>query len=211
MEKFKVSDWIIFYDKKLDGGGTTFGYNAISKPNISNRIKSGGNVLEMCSGPGFMGFTLLKNGKASNLVLSDINLEVSKNIDKTIEFNSLSDKVKFINSDGFESIPSELFKFDTIIANPPHFKTERPGGYENYNQKIISLDSDMKFHKNFFEQADKYLNANGKIVLIENCDGVTENDIRTLTVGKWGIDYLEYDNYGWKGKSTFYTIILYLL
>lgn len=209
MEEFKLGEWVIFYDQKFDGGGTTFGCNAISKPNVYNKIKDNGNVLEMCSGPGFMGFNLLKTGKAKNLILSDINLEVSHCIHKTCHFNCIGD-TKFIDSDCFDSIP-KTYKFDTIVSNPPHFKTERPGGYRSDNEKLISLDLDMKFHKKFFEQADKYLNKGGKIVLVENCDGVTEDDIRSMTDGKWGVEYVEYDDYGWEGKSTFYTIILYLL
>ena len=69
----------------------------------------------------------------------------------------------------------------------------------------------MGFHKKFFKQAVNYLKPNGKIILIENCDGVTENDIREMIGEEYGIEYVEYDSYGWNGKSTFYTIILYLL
>ncbi len=209
MDEFILGNWHIFYDEKLDGGGTTFGYNAILKPSVFNKIKPNGNVLEMCSGPGFIGFTLMKNGKANNLMLSDINLEVSNYIHKTCQFNCIAN-VKFIDSDCFDSI-LKTNKFDTIVSNPPHFKTERPGGYRSDNEKLISLDLDMGFHKKFFQQAAEYLKPGGKVVLIENCDGVTETDIRNMTEGKWGVEYVEYDDYGWSGKSTFYTIILYLL
>jgi hypothetical protein len=209
MDEFELQDWCVFYDKKLDGGGTTFGYNAVIRNEILGKIKTNGDTLEMCSGPGFIGYTLKKFGKANRLVLSDINNEVLPFIQKTNEYNSLTD-ITYINSNVFDSIPTD-YQFDTIISNPPHFKTERPGGYRSDNEKLISLDFDMEFHKKFFEQADKYLKPDGKIVLIENCDGVTEEDIRNMTAGKYGIQYVEYNSYNWQGKSTFYTIILYLL
>jgi SAM-dependent methyltransferase len=209
MDEFNIGNLCVFYDKKFDGGGTTFGYNAITRPDILERIKNSGNVLEICSGPGFIGYTLFKRDKANKLVLSDVNKEVVPFIQKTNQYNKLSN-VQFIESDCFDSISTD-YKFDTIVSNPPHFKTERPGGYRSDEEKLISLDLNMGFHKKFFEQAPNYLNPGGKVILIENCEGVTEDDIRMLSHSKFGIETVDYNSYGWEGKSTFYTIILYLL
>jgi len=209
MDEFKIEKFCVFYDKVLDGGGTTFGFSALSKPNIIDKIKDNGDVLDICSGPGFLGYILYKKDKVRNLTLSDINPQVEKYIRKTNNYNGVPNS-NFILSDCFDSIPNGN-KFDTIISNPPHFKTERPGGYRNENEKLISLDANMEFHKKFFKDAENYLKPNGKIVLIENCDGVTESDIKEMIENKYEIEYIEYDNYNWTGKSMFYTIILYLL
>lgn len=208
MEIFNIIDLSVFYEKRFDGGGTTFGFNAITKSNIIDKIQDQGDVLEICSGPGFIGYTLLKYNKANRLVLSDINSEVRDLIETTNRFNNL--KVEFIQSDCFDSM-EDSNKFDTIVSNPPHFKTERPNGYRSSEEKLISLDYDMQFHKKFFELAHRYLKPNGKIVLIENCDGVTEEDIRVLSNQHFSVELVDYDSYGWEGKSTFYTIILRLL
>jgi methylase of polypeptide subunit release factors len=208
METFNIIDLSVFYEKRFDGGGTTFGFNAVTKSDIINKIQDQGDVLEICSGPGFIGYTLLKYNKANRLVLSDINSEVRDGIETTNRFNNL--KVEFIQSDCFDSM-EDSNKFDTIVSNPPHFKTERPNGYRSSEEKLISLDYDMQFHKKFFESAHKFLNPNGKVVLIENCDGVTEEDIRVLSNQNFSVESVDYDSYGWEGKSTFYTIILRLL
>ncbi len=208
MDIFNIIDLSVFYEKKFDGGGTTFGFNAVTKSDIINKIQDQGDVLEICSGPGFIGYTLLKYNKANRLVLSDINSEVRDGIETTNRFNNL--KVEFIQSDCFDSM-EDSNKFDTIVSNPPHFKTERPNGYRSSEEKLISLDYDMQFHKKFFESAHKFLNPNGKVVLIENCDGVTEEDIRELSNRHFSVESVDYDSYGWEGKSTFYTIILRLL
>jgi methylase of polypeptide subunit release factors len=208
METFNIIDLSVFYEKRFDGGGTTFGFNAVTKSDIINKIQDQGDVLEICSGPGFIGYTLLKYNKANRLVLSDINPEVRDGIETTNRFNNL--KVEFIQSDCFDSI-GDSNKFDTIVSNPPHFKTERPSGYRSSEEKLISLDYDMQFHKKFFESAHKFLNPNGKVVLIENCDGVTEEDIRELSNRHFSVESVDYDSYGWEGKSTFYTIILKLI
>lgn len=208
MEIFNIIDISVFYEKRFDGGGTTFGFNAVTKSDIINKIQDQGDVLEICSGPGFIGYTLLKYNKVNRLVLSDINPEVRDGIETTNRFNNL--KVEFIQSDCFDSM-EDSNKFDTIVSNPPHFKTERPNGYRSSEEKLISLDYDMQFHKKFFESAHKFLNPNGKIVLIENCDGVTEEDIRALSNQYFSVELVDYDSYGWEGKSTFYTIILKLI
>lgn len=206
METFDIDDLKVFYEKRFDGGGTTFGFNAITKPIISDYIQEFSDVLEMCSGPGFIGYTLLKKKKANRLVLSDINIDLYPSIQETNESNKLQN-VEFILSDCFDAI-SEENKFDVIVSNPPHFKTLRPDGYRSREEKLISLDFDMEFHKKLFDSAHKFLNPNGKIILIENCDGVTEEDIRMLSDEYFTVETVDYDSYGWQGKSTFYTIVL---
>ena len=198
----------VLYYKNLDGGGTTFGIKALQSSEVKKHLKKG-NTLEICSGPGFMGFYLKSIDIADNLYLTDINDSNKECIDSTIQFNNLSN-VEFIKSDCFESIPDNLI-FDTIVSNPPHFKSERTGGYRSENEMLISLDSDMRIHKSIFENAKNHMHKDSRLILVENCDGVTENDIRKLVDGVYGIEYVEYDKYKWQGKSTFYTIILYLL
>ena len=39
METFDIDDLKVFYEKRFDGGGTTFGFNAITKPIISDYIQ----------------------------------------------------------------------------------------------------------------------------------------------------------------------------
>lgn len=209
MDEFRLGNFCVFYEKNLDGGGTTFGLNALSKPEISNRVKEKSDVLDICSGPGFLGYILYKQDKIKNLTLADLNPQVEPYIHKTNKYNNLKN-VDFILSDCFDSISTDK-KFDIIVSNPPHFKTERPGGYRSDNEKLISLDDNMEFHKKFFKQAANYLKPDGKIILIENCDGVNEDDIRNMVGNQYGVEYVEYDSYGWQGKSSFYTIILYLL
>jgi len=202
---FETNNIKISYEPHLDGGGTTFGINALDSENVKKFIKKG-KVMEMCSGPGFMGFHLLGQGYCDELYLVDINQENLKHINETIRLNNLSN-VKFIESNGFNDLVGEP-NIDVIISNPPHFKTLRPEGYRFNNEKLLSLDEDMNFHKEFFKNVRKHLNKDGVIILVENCDGVTEEDIRDLTKDDFEIEYVEYDDYGWTGKSKFHTIVL---
>ena len=205
MLEFKINNTTVYYSQHLDGGGTTIGVNSLNSDKVKKYIKKG-NILEICSGPGFMGFFLKENGYSNNLLLSDINRENILYINETIEKNELSN-VKFLQSDCFNEFTNDIF-FDTIVSNPPHFKTHRPGGYRSSHEKLLSLDEDMEFNKRFFNDVKKYLKDDGVIILVENCDGVTEEDIRGMVEGNLTVEYVEYDDYKWKGESTFYTIVL---
>jgi hypothetical protein len=202
---FETNNIKISYEPHLDGGGTTFGINALNSENVKKFIKKG-RVMEMCSGPGFMGFHLLGQGYCDELYLIDINSENLKHINETIRLNNLNN-VKFIESNGFNELVGEP-NIDVIISNPPHFKTLRPEGYRFDNEKLLSLDEDMNFHKEFFKNVKKHLNKDGVIILVENTEGVTEEDIREMTKDIFKVQYVEYGDYGWAGKSKFYTIIL---
>jgi methylase of polypeptide subunit release factors len=177
----------------------------LNSENVNKFIKKG-KIMEMCSGPGFMGFHLLSLGYCDELYLVDVNRENLKHINETRKLNDINN-VKFIHSNVFDRI-KKGDEVDLIISNPPHFKTERPNGYRFDNEKLLSLDEDMTFHKNFFRDVKNHLNKNGIIILVENCNGVTEEDIRELIKDEFKILHVEYDDYGWQGKSKFYTIIL---
>jgi methylase of polypeptide subunit release factors len=202
---FETNNIKIDYETHLDGGGTVFGVNALNGENVKKYIKRG-RIMEMCSGPGFMGFDLLGQGYCDELHLVDVNRENIKHIDETIRLNNLNN-VKFIQSNVFNELVGES-NIDTIISNPPHFKTPRPGGYRFGNEKLLSLDDGMEFHKLFFNDVKKHLKEDGVIILVENTEGVTEEDIREMTKDIFKVQYVEYGDYGWTGKSKFYTIVL---
>lgn len=208
LQKLPINKNVVCYYKRLDGGGSTFGINALKSPAVEKHIRKG-NILEMCSGPAFMGFYLNFNGYADNLYLTDINPDNKVVIAETIGDNGLTN-TRFIQSDVFDGMGVGI-KFDTIVSNPPHFKTERLGGYRSYEEKIISLDADMRFHKKFFEDVKYFIHKDTAIILVENEDGVTSDDIIELTKNDFRVELIERDKYGWPGKSSFYTIVLYLL
>ena len=100
--------------------------------------------------------------------------------------------------------------------------SENSNPFDNFKSNI-SLDEEqickIDLVKGSLQQISKDINttleiaheSNGKIVLIENCDGVTEEDIRMLSNHHFSVESVNYDSYGWEGKSTFYTIILKLI
>ena len=153
MKQFILKKGKVIYDEIYDGGGSSFGVNALKDEKVKSVIKKG-NILEMCSGPGFMGFYLNFEGYADYLILSDINDAHDSYIKKTIEENNLTN-TKFIQSDGFKSFYIHN-NFDTIIMNAPHYSSPRNGGYVKREEELICLDLDLEFHKHFFKYAQLF-------------------------------------------------------
>ena len=205
MLEFQTDNGVVCYAEHLDGGGTTFGVNCLKNPNVRKHIKKG-NILEMCSGPGFMGFYLAFQGFADTLTLSDINAENTKYIEETRQKNELQN-VSFICSNGFKSFDKTM-KFDTIVSNPPHFASPRPGGYVDAYQELISLDQDMAFHKKFIDEVGDFLSEDGRIILVENAGGIKADDIISICGDKFTVEVGEYDRYGWVRDSLFYTVVI---
>jgi methylase of polypeptide subunit release factors len=152
------------------------------------------NGMEWCSGPGYIGFMMMKYGMIHNCVFTDIHEPLSGVVNKSISDNILllkTRKVEFIHSDNFNNIPKR--KFDIIFGNPPHFsfsddwKPENQEEFDLYDEDRKHLDKDWKIHRDFFSNVSEYLEEDGCILLMENIKGsnldtfnnmVTENNLR---------------------------------
>jgi methylase of polypeptide subunit release factors len=147
----------------LDGGGTTFGQDFL--PTISKHIGKVGRVFEFCSGPGYIGFSLLAHGLCDSLCLADINPVATAACQETIERNQLGDQVSVYLSDCFDSIPATE-RWDLVVANPPGVSTSQL--YPQWGEAIIYQDLEWKLRRRFYDGVVRYLNA-GAILLFAEC------------------------------------------
>lgn len=203
MKEFILDRGKVIYDEIYDGGGTTFGVNSLKDERVKSIIKKG-DILEMCSGPGFMGFYLNFEGYADSLVLSDINDAHSSYINQTCLHNNLSN-VKFIQSNGFKSFNSNNI-FDTIVMNAPHYASPRNGGYVSKEEELICLDQDLTFHKHFFKYAKNHLKSDGIIILIGNMGGIKPGEIIDIAGSEYICSMIACERYGWIRDSRFYVL-----
>jgi methylase of polypeptide subunit release factors len=203
MEELILEKGKVIYDEIYDGGGSSFGVNALRDKRVKSIVKKG-DILEMCSGPGFMGFYLNFEGLADNLVLSDINDAHSPYIEQTCLQNNLLN-TKFIQSNGFESFDS-YHKFDTIVMNAPHYASPRNGGYVSIEEELICLDQNMEFHKHFFKYAKNYLKNDGVIILIGNMGGIQPNEIIDTAGDEYVCNLIACERFGWIRDSRFYVL-----
>lgn len=130
--------------------------------------------LELCCGNGIISFHLDAE-KLQKIVLTDINeqaINIAKlNMKQTI-FQKYWNKYNFIVSDMFENIPEE--KFDIVFGLLPCWSEEEYSFYttifknKTFNPKeayVASKTDRYALLKKIFQNVEKYLKNNGKIIL----------------------------------------------
>ena len=156
----------IYHRTDLSGEGfnLVFDYIRAFNQSIEKPINT---LLEIGSGPGYLGFTLLGLGYCKELMLVDINPKAIEVIKKTIKENNLN-SVKYYLSDALENVPDD--SCDLIISNPVHFDDSYKKKEWRFNttNDLIAYDKDWEFHKKLYGKASKILRKNGKILLQEN-------------------------------------------
>ncbi len=152
----------VYYTKELDGGGASFGQDYIDF--IGANFPRQQRIFEWCSGPAFIGFSLLAHGLCNTLCLADVNPLAVQACLKTIRVNKLENKVTVYLSDNLKDIPSSE-RWDLVVANPPHFKSICT---KKVSSEIIYLDKDWALHRGFYKNVGKFLNEDGSLVIQEN-------------------------------------------
>ena len=111
-----------------------------------------GKVLDLGTGSGIQAQAALKFSK--DVLAVDIN----------------KDAVNHVKKKGIKAKVSDLFsnineKFDLIIFNPPYLPNEE---LEDKESKRITTGGEYGYEilERFFSQVDKYLNENGKILIV---------------------------------------------
>lgn len=168
---FRQGDITIHYKRVLDGGGTNFGQMFIPFLRSAGMPKQQ-RIYEWCSGPGFIGFSLLANGMCETLCLADVNPAAVECCRRTVRENRLEDRVSVYLSDNLRSIPASE-KWDLVVSNPPHF-FDAPAG------NLILHDPDWRIHREFFSTVQNHLKPGGVIVLQENNQGSTVATFRAM-------------------------------
>lgn len=130
----------------------------------SNKLSE---VLDMCTGSGILAICIAKYTDASSITAVDTSEKALEVAEKNAISNNVNTKIEFIKSDMFENISE---KFDLIISNPPYIKTDviKTLSQEVKNEPILALDGGtdgLDFYNIIAENAKKYLNKNGYLVL----------------------------------------------
>lgn len=171
MLQWKYKDKIIFYYPELDGDGTNQAYSFIKYiKNTYSPNKKFKRVFEWCSGPAFIGFSLLFEGICEELCLADINPTAISCVQETIRYNNLENKVVCYVSNNFQNIPYKE-KFDLVVSNPPNYYSINVAhhDYEWLQGDLRPNDPGWNIHRDFYSNVYPYLNS-GAILLIEEVE-----------------------------------------
>jgi methylase of polypeptide subunit release factors len=167
MMTFNTNGIQVYYDSWMDGGGTWFGqeYTDIIRQRYPGRTFN--RCYEWCSGPGYIGFSILGAKLAHRLTLSDLYESAIDNaVATTVRNNQLQECVSAYVGSSLAVLP-EYEQFDLVVANPPHY-LECPGD-DNYQR--IAVDINWQAHQDFFDHIGQHLTDDGVILLQENQAG----------------------------------------
>ena len=131
-------------------------------------------ILDLCTGSGAIGISIVKNIENCEITLSDISCDalnvVTQNYNNIVGANCVrprNNNIKIIQSDLFEKIQD---KFDIIVSNPPYIKSDviKTLDKEVQNEPLLALDGGkdgLDIYRRIIEQAYKYLNKDGYLCL----------------------------------------------
>lgn len=115
-----------------------------------------GRVLEIGTGSGILAEEAAKF--SDEVVAVDVSEDAVKYCKGKIKIK----EIKFLQSDMFGNVSG---KFDTIIFNPPYLPAQDGEG-KKLAQKISGGKKGSEIIERFFKDAAKYLNKDGKILIV---------------------------------------------
>lgn len=130
-------------------------------------IKNQKTMLEIGCGSGFLSIVAAKLGLKVDSV--DINKTALENTKENADRNKVS--LNIYKSDLFSNVNK---RFDLIVFNPPYLKESDIDMYLSEEEKNTLANTETV--KRFLNNAKKYLNKNGKIlVLLSDLSGIKPN------------------------------------
>lgn len=179
----------IYFEGNQDGGGKF--WIELMQDYDWPKVNS---LMEMCSGPGFMGYYLKHKYNIKTLSLVDNHKPLKSVIKKTNKDNNWDDEVTFYLSNGVDDYNGD--KVDMIVCNPPHIPSKDE--FIKFNKKIttstprIVLDDELKLHKNLLENLDKVLTPNGYLMLFESGDYISTDLILSMNPRLNMVDFIDH-------------------
>jgi len=161
---------VVFDKPELHGEGMTIGQDYM-RALLELGFKRCENIFEFCSGPGYIGYSLLAHGFCEKLTLADINPKALEMVRKTAKYNNIEHLVNIYQSDVFDDIP-ETEKWDLVVSNPPHFPVDmKMGNTELGGENLKAYDEDWAIHRKFYRGLKKHIKPGGHVVIQENTQG----------------------------------------
>lgn len=104
--------------------GYRFTSDAVALANFV-KVKSGGKVVDLCSGSGVIGVLVSAKNNVDSVTLVEIQKSLADMSERTIEYNHLEDKISVINAP-LQDIHKEIGVgiFDVVTCNPPYKKRD---------------------------------------------------------------------------------------
>jgi SAM-dependent methyltransferase len=174
VERTVMYNGVVVFDRNdLNGEGPTVGQDFV-RALLELGFKRCANLYEFCSGPGYIGYSLLANGFCEHLTLADINPAAVEKARETAHFNGIEHLVNIYQSDVLEQMPATEH-WDLVVSNPPHFLPSAAT-----DTSIRAFDPDWNVHRRFYASVKRFMKPGGHIVMQENIKGSSVDLFRPM-------------------------------
>jgi len=129
-------------------------HNLLAKA-VLKEVKETDRVLDMGTGSGII--AIVAASKSSGVVAVDVNPFAVKCAKENVDRNGLSSRITVRESDLFENVEG---RFDLIVFDPPFRWFEPRDVWER-----CCADKDYATMRLFFEEAENYLNDEGRLLI----------------------------------------------
>jgi len=154
-------------------------------------------VLDLFTGSGCIGLSLLRHWPEARVDFADNNLSCLEQVEYNLALNKInSRRARLIHSDIFAGIQN---KYDLIVANPPYISASRfehlPRSVRDYEPKeaLIAGEEGLALIRRFLDQVSDYLNPWGQFWL--EFDPAQKESIQPLISSSFQADFRR-DQYG---------------
>jgi len=194
-------DFTVLYKQYNDGCGALFWDAVYNHEDFLDQHRECRSILEICSGPGFIGWGIAHALGIKEVHFGDIHEPVNIDLAKTAKFNNVD--YTFHLSDGFKSYNGP--KVDLIMVSPPFFtKIEEFESFQKNDADLLTqdqvenhkrrwLDLDMKLHKNVLSNFSKYLTEKGRIVVLADKKHIDKDMLDAEAKNYTHITHKEFD------------------
>ena len=126
------------------------------------KLKKNSSLLDIGTGTGIMPLLLSRKEELNGIVAVEIEKEIAEMFDRTIEINSLQEKIKLYNTD-IREFKHEAFEY--VISNPPYMKLNE--GYISPHDYRAGARHEVNLNlKDLLISAKKLLKNGGSLNLI---------------------------------------------
>lgn len=146
--------------------GFCFGIDSILLSDFAKNIKKGSKVVDLGTGTGILSILLAGKTQLKEIIGVEIQEEVYQMAKRSVELNSLQNKIKIINENilNLENV-LEKGSFDAIVTNPPYKKLNT--GIKNENlKKLISRHEITANLEDFIKTSKLLLKDKGEFYMV---------------------------------------------
>ncbi len=153
-------------------GAFAYGVDSVLIANFA-QVKDNETVLDIGTGTGIIPILLSAKASPSLITAVEVQAEMADMAYRSIQMNSLEEKINIINQDIKDFAKEHQVNFDVVVSNPPYFKA---GGamISSNNSKMISRHEIMLNVEELFSSASKLLKEKGRFYLIHRPDRLVD-------------------------------------